>query len=224
MLPKEGSRVSVEVFVRNPPVCFDSKVVSIADHSLCIAAPTVNGKKVGVPVGTPIRLSSPTMNGIIQVTSMVERVQSKGTVNWVVRDPGISGINHIDRRDLSRIRVDQSIRWTINREGANQPGEGPMRLLNINSSGALVKVYQDLDLEQEVTLDLTDLLEEEDRQAIEQFIVPARVVRMACLNRYGLQLGRITGETRALFLKTLHRLERKILRGAAPAMAMPATP
>ncbi|MCA9424399.1 MAG: flagellar brake protein [Candidatus Omnitrophica bacterium] len=224
MLPKEGSRVTVEVYVRNPPVRFDSKVVSLSDHSLSIAAPMINGKKVGVPAGTPVRISAPTNNGIIQVNTTVDRVQSKSGVNWVLKDPGISGINHVDRRSLSRIRVDQSIRWSVFEEGGSKSGEGPMRLLNINSGGALVKVYQDLILDQEVALDLTGLVEEEDRVSVKEFVIPAKVVRTACLNRYGLQLGRLTGETRALFLKTLHRLERKLLRNPTAATPTPALP
>jgi len=99
-----------------------------------------------------------------------------------------------------------------------------MRLLNINSGGALVKVYQDLDLDQEVVLDLTELVEEEDRMGVREFVVPAKVVRSACLNRYGLQLGRLTGETRALFLKTLHQMERRILKSTTAATPIPALP
>ncbi len=224
MLPKEGSRVTVEVYVRTPPVRFDSKVVSLSDHAISIAAPMVNGKKVAVPAGTQIRLSSPTANGIIQVNTHVERVHSKSGVHWVLEDPGISGINHIDRRCLSRIRVDQSIQWATHDDVGPRKGEGPMRLLNINSGGALVKVYQDLTMDQEVVMNLTALVEEEDRMGVKDFAIPGKVVRSACLNRYGLQLGRLTGETRALFLKTLHQLERKLLRNPELAIATPALP
>jgi len=222
MLPKEGSRVTVEVFVRNPPVRFDSKVVSLSNHTISIAAPMVNGKKVAVPLGTPVRISSPTTNGVIQVSTSVDRIQSKAGVNWVLGDPGIAGINHVDRRCLSRIRVDRSIRWSTFDQGETKKGEGPMRLLNINSGGALVKVYQDLTMDQEVALDLSELVEEEDRMGVRDFVVPAKVVRSACLNRYGLKLGRLTGETRALFLKTLHQMERKLLRSPASATPTPA--
>ena len=211
MLPKEGSRVIVEVFIRNPPVRFESKVVSLSDHAISIAAPSLNGKKMAVPEGTQIRLSASSSNGVIQVNTRVDRIQTTGGVRWLLHDPGITGISHVDRRCLSRIRVDRPIGWSIIDQDKRKTGEGPMRLLNINSGGALVKVYQDLAMDQEVILDLTELVEEEDRMGLDEFVIPAKVVRLACLNRYGLKLGCLTGETRMLFLKTLHRIERRLL-------------
>jgi c-di-GMP-binding flagellar brake protein YcgR len=212
LILSHGARVKVEVFLKDPPLIFSSNVQKCDDKTIELAAPTVNGKKIGVPEETRVLLTEFTLEGLMVVDTHVIAVRSKPQVTWVLPVPPISNIRKIQRRIESRYEVDLHLPW-IPLEGGS-PGEMPLvRVVNINSHGALLTGTERYEVGDEFKLDLTSLIWVSGEMTGQKVILRAKVVRHASEDgkTVGVQFQEVERNVRTSLLSSLRRLKSRIV-------------
>lgn len=212
MILSPGSRVKVEVFLKDPPIVFSSNVQTCDDKTIELAAPSVNGKKIGVPDETRVLLTEITLEGLMVVDTQVSSVKSKPQVIWVLPVPPISNIRKIQRRIESRYEVDLHLPWTP--IDANNLSEGHLvRVVNINSHGALISGTKQYKIGEEFNLDLTSLIWVSGEMTGQKVIVRAKVVRYTGEDKMkvGVQFQDVGRNVRASLLSALRRLKSRIV-------------
>jgi c-di-GMP-binding flagellar brake protein YcgR len=196
MLIAPGTKVRVEVYLADPPVVFNTLIRGCDLKTIEVAAPTVNGKKIGVPPETRVVLIETSDSGLLYLDTTVEQVKTSPSVQWVLRSPGFEGIRKIQRRREERFAVDLHIKWHMKDESAYEPTS--LHLININSYGALVSVDRDLAVGDDLIVDLTSLVHVSGQMTDRRVTTRGRVVR---------KIGEV-GTVYGITFETLERLER----------------
>lgn len=212
MILSPGARVKVEVFLKDPPLVFSSSVQACDDKAIELAAPSVNGKKIGVPDGTRVLLTEITQAGLMVVDTSVSSVKSKPHVAWVLPVPPISNIRKIQRRIESRYEVDLHLPWTPV-EGGKTAQMPLVRVVNINSHGALISGSDPYTIGEEFNLDLTSLIWVSGQMTDQKIIVRAKVVRHVSEDGklVGVQFQEVDRDVRASLLSSLKRLKSRVV-------------
>ena len=197
MLLKPGSRIKMEVYLRDPPVVFHSTVKNCDVKTIEIVAPIVNGKRVAVPPNTGVTLVETSPGGLLRLDTSVQDVKTKPQALWVVQTPGIEGIHKIQRRREQRFEVDLHVKWKKTMgTGSYEPT--PLHLINVNSMGAMVSLDDNFELGDEIIIDLTPLIHVSGELTDQRIATKCKVVRM--IGEGGTLVG--------VIFETLERMER----------------
>lgn len=212
MIISPGARVKIEVFLKDPPLVFHSSVFACDDKNFEITAPTVNGKRIGVPDGTRVLITEITLEGLLVIDTIVSAVESKRHVAWILPIPPISNIRKIQRRIEPRYEVDLHLPWIPLEE--DSPAQMQLvRVVNINSFGALIVGTAPYKVGDEFQLDLTSLVWVSGEMSGQKVVVRARVVRYASEDgkSVGIQFQEVDRNVRAHLLSALRRLKSRVV-------------
>lgn len=203
MLVKPGSRVKVEVDIGDPRPIFHTVVRGCDPGVFELAAPTVNGKRVGVPTGTKVTVIEVSSSGLLFIETLVEEVKSQPQALWLLKSPTLESIRRIQRRREARYEVDIHVRWKACPE-AKDFEVGLLHVVNINTMGALITSEKPLAIGEEILLDLSPLVQVGGTASGQKVLVRARIVRQVG------EAGRVYG----VLFEGLDRRERSGLNEA----------
>jgi len=203
VLLKPGNRVKVEVFVKDPPLVFNTSVHLCDDKTIQIAAPSYSGKKIGVAENTRVLVTEVSPEGLLVVDTCVERMTSKHHVLWILPVPGIEGIHRIQNRREPRYEVDLHLPWR-EVDSRDSGSFSLCHVVNINSLGALLSLDREFDVGEEFLVDLTNLVRVGGEIPEKKVMARSKVARIAG------QSGSVVGVT----FENLGRKERKGLLDA----------
>jgi c-di-GMP-binding flagellar brake protein YcgR len=210
LLINPGSRVKVEVFLRDPPFVFYSVVKTCDETALRINAPKLNGKRVTVPTNTKVTITESGPDGLVHLDSLVSDIDPEPPVLWVIPIPQLESIHKIQRRTEPRYEIDLHFPWR--NVGASEMG-GVMlcHVININSHGALVSLGQTFEIDDEIVLDLTPLIQVSGETFEHKVTVKAKVVREAGkgTNTYGLLFENLGRREKSALLSAVRRLKSR---------------
>ncbi|MCG3195807.1 MAG: PilZ domain-containing protein [Candidatus Omnitrophica bacterium] len=203
MLVKPGSRVKVEVDIGDPKPIFHTVVRSCDPRAIELAAPTVNGKKVGVASGTKVTLIEVSSTGLLFIETLVEEVKSQPQALWLLKFPTLESIRRIQRRREARYEVDVHVRWKKSPDARDFEID-PLHVVNINTMGALVTTEKQLLIGEDILLDLSPLVQVGGTLTGQKVLARSKVVRQVG------DSGRVFGVS----FEALDRLQRSSLNEA----------
>jgi c-di-GMP-binding flagellar brake protein YcgR len=213
LLLQPGSRVRVEVYIKDPPLVFTSTVRSSGSDSFEISAPSIGGKRIGVPPDTRVTVIESSHSGLLILDTDVEGIHTKPETVWVIRIPDLEGIRRIQRRREPRYEIDLHVRWKT-LEDKNFENEAPVHIININSNGALLIIeHPPLDVHDAIHIDLTPLIQVGGRLEGQKTITGCKVVRIAREGGkvYGVTFDNLERMEKVHLMDAIRRLKSRIV-------------
>jgi c-di-GMP-binding flagellar brake protein YcgR len=212
LLINPGTKVKVEVYLTDPPVVFHTSVIRSDIKSIELAAPMVNGKRVGVPSGTRVMVLETSATGLLFIDTRVDEIRTKPQAAWVLPTPGLEGIRKIQRRHEPRYEVDLHLNW----RRLSEPGSvetTPLHLVNVNSGGALLSIDKDLGVGEEIIIDLSPLIHVSGALTDRKVSTRARIVRKVGepSRVYGASFDSLERLEKVHLLEALRRLKSRVV-------------
>ena len=211
MLLKPGNRVKVEVYLKDPPLVFNTHVYTCDEKAFSIFAPLFSGKKIGVPVDTRVLITEVSPSGLTVVDTHVQEVKPKPHVTWHLPIPEMARIHRIQNRREPRYELDLHLPWRDSETSVWKEG-ALCHVVNINSMGALISVDRQLEVGDEITMDLTNLLKVGGQTFDKKVLAVSKVVRLAGESGTvaGVQFQNLGRRERSAMLDALRRLKSNI--------------
>jgi len=172
------SRVEIDIPLKDSRLTLRTTVASWNPSTIELTAPSMNGQRVCVPVGTLLDVRETCDDSILVFHSRMEAVRNGANLRWILRMPGFDQIERIQRRKALRYEVDTWCFWSESGEPIGSE-EKSLLVRNISSGGALVSPDRQLKVDTHLLLNLSPLLRSQDPKGVFGFVAQARIVRSA---------------------------------------------
>jgi hypothetical protein len=191
---------------------FNTHVCACDEKTFSILAPSFSGKKIGVPVDTKVLVTEISPSGLTVVDTHVREVRPKPHVTWDLPIPEMERIHRIQNRREPRYELDLHLLWRDSETSLWKEGD-LCHVVNINSMGALISVERELEVGDEITLDLTNLLKVGGERFDKKIQAVSTVVRLAGESGTvaGIRFGNLGRRERSAMLDALRRLKSSIV-------------
>ena len=188
------STVELEVPIKESNLRLRAVVLKWSPNIIETTAPCLNGRRISIPVGTPVDVKETCEDSVLVFHSRLEGIRNGTHLRWFLRMPGFDQIERVQRRKHPRYLIRAWCFWSKDSH-LSAPEDEVIQIHDIGSGGALIRADQKLELGEDLQLNLSPVIRLEGIQRIPGFITRARVVRLASQSdhRYGVafeQLGK----------------------------------
>lgn len=199
-----GSRVELEVPLKQTKLSLHAVVVKWSPSIIETTAPCLNGQRFSFPVGTPVDVKETCEDSVLILHSRLEGIRNGSHLRWILGMPGFDGIERIQRRTHVRYSIHAQC-FIQSHSHLVCPEHKVIQIRDISSGGALIGLNRKLELGENLLLNLSPVLRPEVAEAISELVAKARVVRLACKEQshYGVTFDGFGKIERLLLNKSL---------------------